>query len=456
MPPIGTPSPFRIPPPRTNPSRPNPSSQFASTPRFLLSQDSTPRPTKDKDDIDGDESPYSTPVAARWAGQRSRQGGGELIEDSEDNLSQDIEQSRPHPDGIDDRDISSSPPEATGTIGAEFDILFGSPRDRSKRRRISLETETPATQRGRATHHDPIFSSSPNEPPNSPQTTSPVPRRRIIHQTQEPTPSRPIPNNTLNNQSPIPSTPATTKTPFRNLPRFKISSIQQPPPSSQSQFGPVTPFPARDTSPPRRKPGFVIPRSPSPTGIPEEDPSIPTPFSPSSRTLHRRGRGRGGAQEYVPGGMAAEVRSWILEMGTKREQLPPDAVNQNYLLTARVEDARRGGFGSSGPVTFVVGRCVRASGGEGSGFAQQDDRNIVLFGAPKVSPQGASAENMAELKTGNLVGIYRGLVWEVELDKLESMGNGEGEREADPRPGGQDNSREKEKWLVCMEWDLLE
>lgn len=153
--------------------------------------------------------------------------------------------------------------------------------------------------------------------------------------------------------------------------------------------------------------------------------------------------------------MAAEVRSWILEMGTKREQLPPDTVNQNYLLTVRVENARRGGLASSGPVTFVVGRCASTSGCEGTGSARQDERNIVLFGAPKITSQGASAGNMNELQTGSLVGIHRGLAWEVELDKLESMGYGEG-GDTDPGTGGQDGSREKEKWFVCMEWDLLE
>ncbi|RMJ22284.1 hypothetical protein PHISP_06838, partial [Aspergillus sp. HF37] len=155
MPPIGTPSPFRV-PPRPNPSRPNRSPQFASTPRFLLSQDA-PRPGSGQDDIDADESPFLTPVASAQpaggnaAGSASRRGR-EVIEDPDDGLSQESGTGR----RVSDADTDSSPAEHTGAIDAEFDLLFGSAPDRSKRRRISVErdanadADTPLAQRGKA------------------------------------------------------------------------------------------------------------------------------------------------------------------------------------------------------------------------------------------------------------------------------------------------------------------
>lgn len=141
--------------------------------------------------------------------------------------------------------------------------------------------------------------------------------------------------------------------------------------------------------------------------------------------------------------MAAEVRSWILEMGTKREQLIPTP-NPNYLLMVRVENVRQGGLGTSGPVAFVVGSCVGLSGEQDA--KDEDSRNILLFGVPRSRPEGLSAEGVPELKAGNLIGVHRGLVWEIELDKVDSQ-----------EPGStDDSSAEMEKWLVCMEWDLIE
>lgn len=137
------------------------------------------------------------------------------------------------------------------------------------------------------------------------------------------------------------------------------------------------------------------------------------------------------------------MRSWILEMGTKREQ-PTTTLDPNYLLKVRAEKARQGGLGTSGPVAFVVGNCV-SSGGRRD-IVSEDSQNFLLFGPPCSKPEGLSAEGVPELKAGNLVGVHRGLVWEIELDNVDSQ-----------EPGStDDSSAEMEKWLVCMEWDLIE
>lgn len=145
--------------------------------------------------------------------------------------------------------------------------------------------------------------------------------------------------------------------------------------------------------------------------------------------------------------MAAEVRSWILETGAKREQ-PAATPDPSYLFTARVETVWQSRLGSAGPVAFVAARCVSLSGEEA---AVAESRNILLFGAPRAKAE-LSTEGVQELRTGSLVGVHRGLVWEIELDSPDDENNG-GSGSRASREGG---SAEMERWTVCMEWDLIE
>lgn len=93
-------------------------------------------------------------------------------------------------------------------------------------------------------------------------------------------------------------------------------------------------------------------------------------------------------------------------------------------------------------MAFVEGVLV-------GGTDTDTDRNVLLFGRPR-SKAGERVSNVgvmsvSEVKTDSLVGIHRGLVWEIELDKPDDQGK---HRESD--------QGDKEKWLVCMEWDLLQ
>lgn len=399
-----------------------------------------------------------------------------MIEDSEDELSQGAERNRHAADGV----IDSSPGEDAGAIDAEFDLLFGS-TTRSKRKRISLDidgdaepgdTDTPSAQRGKPPFgSEPILSSSPEPSWPQAQGTSPVrPRREEYVRHTGPNTSI---TDTPKQPTPSASTPRTTKptkeTPFRPQPRFKLSATQVPSNTqSQSQSqSQINPTPTRDPSPTRRKRGFILPRSPSPSETREEDPTIPTPFSPSSHALYRRGRRSraGNAQGYLPGGMADEVRRWVLEMGAKREhhhfphqqqqqqrqRLVEDSSfsgidTRGYLLVGRVQKVRRDVVGSSGPVTFVlVEECERNSGDDQTGEVRSL-RNILLFGMPRSKPERSSTGNdVPDLQQGRLVGVHKGLVWEIELDKRSSETKSSHESHGDP-----------EKWLVCMEWDIIQ
>ncbi|RMZ38572.1 hypothetical protein AFCA_011513 [Aspergillus flavus] len=466
MPPSSTP--FRVPSSRrpNSSSRPSAGSQFASTPRFVLSQQthSSNARIHGKDDLIDDDGSQSTPIANTQAAKRDQdlrptQRQKEIIEDSDDEL--EYNESRPsHNDITGSPDPDSSSPGDAGELEAEFEALFGPTTTRTKRRRASLDPQTPFTQRRK--HDDDIIQTSP------PEVLSPTKDRTRL-QIQTPNQTYPEINPQQTTTTPQPSTPATIKPTVRNNPRFMLSASQAFPSTQPQSSARPTPFatPAPTSPPPKRKPTFVLPRSPSPSQAPEDPSAIPTPFSPSSHTLRRRGRARSSAPSYLPGGMAAEVRSWILELSTKREQMQMNYRNrtgagldlQRYLLVVRIADIRQSTLASSGPLAFVRGQPVTslddeedASGHrEGSGM-----KNILLLGTPRsqsagVSSQHPDASRVPELVGGNVVGVHRGLVWELDLeDRLAGYGT-----HSDPERDGHGQSGTTTKWLVCMEWDLI-
>ncbi|KNG86273.1 hypothetical protein ANOM_004521 [Aspergillus nomiae NRRL 13137] len=436
---ISSQTPFRVPSSRrpNSSARPNTGPQFASTPRFVLSQQ-TPRSAAQvhgKDDLtDGDESPQSTPVANIRAAKRDQdirptQRQKETIEDSDDELGYNGGIHRTLPDDITGGpDLDSSPPGDAGELEAEFEALFGPTTTRTKRRRASLDPEIPFTQRRK--HNDDII-----------QTELPL-LPSIQHQQ---------PSNPLN---------ATT-----------LASCHQPPRHSQvpspSQALDHSPLLHRDRPPRNGNRRFVLPRSPSPSQAAEDPSAIPTPFSPSSHTLRGRGRHRSAAPSYLPGGMAAEVRSWILEMSTKREQMHMNHRNntgagpdlQKYFLAVRIADVRQSALASSGPLAFVRGKPVTSldDDEDASGNHEGSEmRTILLLGAPRSQPAGLSsqypdASRVPGLVRGNLVGVHRGLVWDLDLeDRLSGY-----DIPSEPDSDGHGQSRTTTKWLVCMEWDLI-
>ncbi|KAE8374281.1 hypothetical protein BDV26DRAFT_47004 [Aspergillus bertholletiae] len=454
-------TPFRFP----STHRPNSSSrsiagpQFASTPRFVISQQtpSSNARAHGKDDlIQEDESPQSTPIAHAGVTKRDQdirptQRQKEIIEDSDDGLYHNGGEPRASPDGITGSpDPDSSPSGDASELDTEFEALFGPTTTRTKRRCTSLDPETPLIQR-RKYDDDTIQTSSP-------EAASPARDRT----------QRQIPPRTTTT-IPQPSTPATTNPTFRNNPRFMLSTSQAFPSTQPHSSARPPPFatPAPTSLPPTWKPTFVLPRSPSPSHATDDPSAIPTPFSPSSRTLRRRGRHRSVAHSYLPGGMAAQVRSWILEMSTKRDQMQmnsrartgagPDL--EKYFLVVRIADIHQSALVSSGPLAFIRGQPVTSADEDEDASDHHGGnqmKNILLLGGPRSQPVGLSSQNpdsnrVPKLDGGNLVGVHRGLVWELDLeDRLSGYGM---QRDTGSEQHGQSGTTTR--WVVCMEWDLI-
>ncbi|KAJ5970824.1 uncharacterized protein N7479_000742 [Penicillium vulpinum] len=472
MPFPATPSPFRL--SRRNPSTRRSGPQFAPTPRFLLSQSATQKEDDDLDVID-DDGPSSTRKVARnppatQSLPRSRQQR-DVIEDSDDAAKiADIRIGGRDADEITGDAIESTPPEepeTPGILDAEFDALFAPVRDGNKRRRV--EGATPFG-RSNLTQIDPILSSPPE---TANPTTDPLDLPDQSTTTWDMGTQR-TPAPSARQFAPATSTPGNIKTPFRGRPRFTLSSTAKPP---SSQSAPKFKLNTLGISPPeRRKPAFVLPRSPSPNPDTEE---IPAPFSPSSRTLNRRSRNRPGVSNYIPGGMAAEVRGWILEMGTKREQVPMpplarasdlQAVDASleklkaYLLTARVINVSQSTLGGCGPLAFLQAEVL--SGDYLQGKNPNAALNIMIMGLSRSksvvrqNPSHSDAPVTPNLRKGDIVGIYRGLNWSLELGnhfwdhqtpgQISDYVSECGLSENDGQP------ETKEGWLIAMEWDLVE
>ncbi|KAL4872350.1 hypothetical protein BDV12DRAFT_162037 [Aspergillus spectabilis] len=424
-------------PPLRAPPRQNARPQFAATPRFLLSQRAVSQRVVaenndkilSKDEASSFELPNSRPASTAARDPASRRK--EVIEDSGIDLDQEQDSHQQPDDENGTGDIPSSPPPDIVEMDAEIEALFGPTRHPTKRRRVSVNLPTPVIQKRK--QHDFIETSSPEWPPFS--------------LTAEP-PSPSLPYRTTPQKTPQPpATPATTKPSIRNHPRFLVSSTSQPPP----------------------KPTFVLPRPPSPDQTDDSN-AVLTPFSPSSRALRRHGRQRSSAPSYLPGGMASEVRTWILEMGTKREQqmqaaatfdrrgeaesLP--AVNaQRYSLILRTSNVRQTALGSCGPLAFIRGQDVSSERGESADDEDslQGARNVLLLGPPRLR-QGelrTSSNRVPRLQAGDVVGVFRGLVWEVGV---ESNGNPVPDHEQILRRESE-RAPELGRWFVSMEWEVV-
>lgn len=151
--------------------------------------------------------------------------------------------------------------------------------------------------------------------------------------------------------------------------------------------------------------------------------------------------------------MAAEVRGWVLEMGTKREQLDTSAARfdaqgvdaRKYLVTARIRRVVRSVLRSSGAVAFVEAEFISDTEG-----GNRESRNILLMGSPRFQSRDSG------LAQGSVFGVYRGLAWEIELDG-DGVNTLSGKVEIDVADlnGQPTNTDDRERWLMVMEWDLL-
>ncbi|KAL2849481.1 hypothetical protein BJY01DRAFT_143857 [Aspergillus pseudoustus] len=421
------------------PPRQNARPQFASTPRFLLSQRSVSlhkrAETSDSIFSEDDADPFH-PVPTQNA-RRDSTRRKDVIEDISSELDQEHGAYQQPDNGPQAADVPSSPPVDVAELDAEIYDLFGPAKSRAKRRRISVDIATPITQTQSRKPRDLIQSSPPESPsPSVPYRTTPITPRP-------------------------PATPATAKPSARSFPRFLVPSTSHPPASTQHQR--ARPL-AATPGPTARKPAFVLPRSPSPE---HEDPNgIPTPFSPSSHALRRKGRQRSSVPNYLPGGMAAEVRSWILEMGTKREQQVQfvggggngeDSSStdlQKYSLVIRISNVRQTALGSCGPLAFIQGQdelSLEQEGSNSGGDTSSRMRNILLLGAPRPRAGEPRTSAVPGLQAGDVLGVYRGLVWEISMGSNAALAPEQEQilqHESEGAP-------ELRRWLVGMEWDVL-
>ncbi|KAJ5153101.1 uncharacterized protein N7482_009579 [Penicillium canariense] len=467
MPPPVTPSPFRL--TRRDPTRRSAGPQFANSPRFLLSQ-STPQESKDDVDIVDDDAPPSTGPAARTPAQPRHvvpppRRPRDVIEDYHDGEWLGNTEARNN-EAMSPGDfaIDSSPLDDSGTpVGpdTEFDTLFTPTENGKKRQRLSAGEGQTLDQKS-------------NRQSEERQSSSPEPRRPTFDPLHTPAPrlaQRPPAQNLAAQATPgIPAKPGdagvgipgSTKTPFRSRPRFMLSTQK---PRSQPPFRAETPSATQSTPPQeRRKPTFVLPRSPSPN---EASDNIPAPFSPSSRTLHRRGRPRSSVAGYVPGGMAAEVRSWILEVGSKREQavINPAPVESNgsrvvdltrYLLAARIVQVKPAGLKSAGALSFVLAEPVNNFP---TGDEEPEILKIMIMGPPRSRPAPHATLSRARIPQpgfiheGDLLGIYRDLAWHVTFGEFQALSVANG---LQTEPFQNCASGSPERWLIVMEWDLVE
>lgn len=165
--------------------------------------------------------------------------------------------------------------------------------------------------------------------------------------------------------------------------------------------------------------------------------------------------------------MAAEVRSWILEMGATRQQGAithaggavgggsPDL--ERYLVAARVVRARPAVLSNAGVLSFVTAEkvVVLPTGDEvGKEFI-----NIVIMGPPRSKPPlhgtslRANGSQTGFIHKGDLLGVHRGLAWHVTFEEYLALGISKDLR-TDQFPD--DESINRKQWLIAMEWDLIE
>jgi hypothetical protein len=169
--------------------------------------------------------------------------------------------------------------------------------------------------------------------------------------------------------------------------------------------------------------------------------------------------------------MAAEVRGWILEMGTKRDLLPttqmakatstPEAraseVLEKYLVAVRVNHVRHSTLSSCGPLAFLQGTVLGGHSVEKE--VQDDSTKIMIMGPPRSKPPHSDIARALHLQGGDLVGIHGGLTWDLELGAYLGEANlpdGDPPTSQGEPPGSDDRNNGKERWLVAMEWDLIQ
>lgn len=121
--------------------------------------------------------------------------------------------------------------------------------------------------------------------------------------------------------------------------------------------------------------------------------------------------------------MAATVRSWVLEMAMKQQsRIDSPKKDHDYGLLIKVEEHGRETLSSCGPLTFIKGQAQQHDGHQPGG-----SKKALLLGPPSTSKQEQ------QLQPASLIGIRRGLLWDLQLNTDEGP----------------------EQWIVGIGWDIL-
>lgn len=268
-----------------------------------------------------------------------------------------------------------------------------------------------------------------------------------------------------------------TTSAFQNRPRFILSANYTP----ISTATPATSTP----QPTRKKPTFVLPRSPSPDGEDVSSSAIPAPFSPvATRTIRRSGRPKSGASAtYVPGGMAEHLRDWIMEAEMKRRATSEQLSNQRqsgarFSIIGRIDSCHNAFLKSSGSVIVAQ---ITPEVAPGDGASESNPLTVLLLGAAASRVHGNKARQSSttsgeKLKPGYVIGIGAGLSWEIEVGSMQANETSNDKQGPSNRvvPSSQSDSEgdledqdeaitlaarsahsTPETWLVAAEWDLL-
>lgn len=494
-----------------SPGLPKPRAQFAPSPRFLLSAS---RKNGRHDNGNGEdiqesdsEEPERRALSQFLAVRRTNkpENGGcprDLIEDFDEMKEGGPEEMKEHnlvplrplaatksvEIGGDEGTISDSEQNTT-ELDDQFDILFPPTPDRWKRRRVSVGPDEPlCIEQGRRPYPriDPISSGSdePSSPSgarardqgSSPLPGSPAPYARSSRSYPRTDPissgsDEPSSPSGVRDQgsSPLPDSPPA---PYARSSALRMGTPGPPSTNFRTPFRDHLRFQSRPTlerignnsvakdgtpmSPPqsKRKPNFVVPRSPSLTHVDQDQDPQPAPFSPSSDS-RLRGKARASVPNpYLPGGMASELRSWILEMGARRDRrshiyydsamAPGAQKNQAPFLNYHIKSASTRSMPSCGSVILVRALLLTPlesprppppalESDSGSGLY-----NIILIGPPSSflspyhrSPSYTNAETSSHFRSSRLsrfstpnlvpedkIAIYRGLAWGIELDAV--------------------------------------
>ena len=211
-------------------------------------------------------------------------------------------------------------------------------------------------------------------------------RRRVSSSTDGLSPNKDDDFEVLSPPPVLSSPPISRRAASSRAPRFIIASPANPPTPKDTQ--------ATFVKPPRFRPP-----EPSEQTQSQQDP-LPDQFSP-----HRRG------QKYIPGGLAAEVRDWLMNIDatapTNRAQ-KKDGLWLVKLVVDEISGNSRTGMA-----------MIKGSQGEG-GAAMK----VLLAG----EGESTGMQKGAKVEVGMTVGI-KGTVWDVVI--------------------------EREKWSVSVDWKVL-